>query len=888
MSRILLLLDHAANRHLLAEALGTRHETLAPGSEDALDLPFDLCVMDGPALDRLWARVRARRTAVQPQFLPFLLVVSRHDVGMATRHLWRTVDELIFSPIEKVELQARVENLLNARRLSAELERHVAERTAALRASEARLRAILDAEPECVMLLAADGSLLDMNPAGLRLFAADSSGPLAGQGVEPLVAAEQRAAFRRLVETVFQGQSGALEYEIINLKGERRWLESHATPLRDPDGIIQAALVVTRDVTERKQAEAALLESEERFAAAFRSNPAGVVITTLEEGRFLDVNEAFLRIFGLAREQVIGRTSAELGLVDSPETHREAAMKVRQSGAFRDCEMPFRRPDGSPGYLHCSGERLVLNGQECLLTLLLDITDRRRAEERLRRLNRTYEVLSQINELIVRERDPQTLLERACRIAVDKGGFRMAWIGLRAPPSGPLKLAAHAGATHDTVAVLEQLLGDPPHGCAFTDRALATGRPAVCNDIASDPLAAAWRAAALERGCRSMVALPLVSAGQTVGTFNLYAALEEFFDPEEQRLLEELAADIGFAPEVSRREAERRRLEEQLRHAQKMEAIGQLAGGVAHDFNNILAAILMQTELLGMRSDLPPHVPEGLQQIQAAVERAAHLTRQLLTFSRKQVLQPRNLDLNLAITDLVKMLRRIIGEDIRLEVRLHPAPLRLHADAGMLDQVLMNLAVNARDAMPRGGQLVIESFARELGPAEAATRPAARWRGRRRAARRPCCWWKTTRPCGRCRGWCSSTTVTRSWKRPPRPRRWRGGSSTPTASGCWSRTLSCPKDSTGGTWPPGCASAAPTCRCCSPAATVRNWPARVWSWNAGNDFSKNPPRRTTCSGPCGSAWTRPEPWGRGGGLFLPPWRRASCRRREPAERWSAA
>ncbi len=598
MSRILLLLAHLANRHLLAEALGTRHETLAPGSDDALDLPFDLGVMDGPALDRLGERVRARRAAVQPQFLPFLLVVSRHDVGMATRHLWRTVDELIFTPIEKVELQARVENLLHARRLSTEQERRVAERTAALR------------------------------------------------------------------------------------------------------------------------------ESKARFATAFRSNPAGVVITTLEEGRFLDANEAFLRIFGLTRAQVIGRTSAELGLLLSPETRREAAMKVRQIGAFRDCELPFRRPDGSPGCLLCSGERLVLNGQECLVTLLLDITDRRRAEERLRRLNRTYEMLSQINELIVRERDPRALLERACRIAVDKGGFRMAWLGLRASPDGPLKRAAHAGATPDTLAVLEQLFGDPPQGCAFTDRALETGRPAVCNDIARDPLAAAWRAAALERSYRAMVALPVSVAGQPVGTFNLYASDAEFFDEEELRLLDELAADLGFALEVSRREAERRQLEEQLRHAQKMETIGQLAGGVAHDFNNILAAILMQTELLRMRTDLPPRVPEGLQQIQAAVERATHLTRPLLTFSRKQVLQPRNLDLNRAITDLVKMLRRIIGEDIRLEVRLHPAPLRLRADAGMLDQVLMNLVVNARDAMPRGGQLVIESFARELGPAEAATRPA--------------------------------------------------------------------------------------------------------------------------------------------------------------------
>ncbi len=155
-----------------------------------------------------------------------------------------------------------------------------------------------------------------------------------------------------------------------------------------------------------------------------------------------------------------------------------------------------------------------------------------------------------------------------------------------------------------------------------------------------------------------------------------------------------------------------RQLEEQLRQAQKMEAIGQLAGGVAHDFNNILAVIIMQTELTEMIENMPAEAGEGLKEIHAAAERAANLTRQLLLFSRRQVMQPREMNLNEVVTNLARMLQRIIGEDVRLQLSLNPVPLYVRADAGMLDQVLMNLAVNARDAMPRGGLLTIEASER--------------------------------------------------------------------------------------------------------------------------------------------------------------------------------
>ncbi len=159
----------------------------------------------------------------------------------------------------------------------------------------------------------------------------------------------------------------------------------------------------------------------------------------------------------------------------------------------------------------------------------------------------------------------------------------------------------------------------------------------------------------------------------------------------------------------------RMHLEEQLRNAQQLEAIGRLAGGVAHDFNNILSIIMGHGELLLGAVGEDERARNGLEQIRRAADRAASLTQQLLAFSRKQVLQPKVLDLNEAVADVQKMLSRVIGEDIELVASLHPSLASVKADPGQVEQVLMNLAVNARDAMPHGGKLAMETSNVEVG-----------------------------------------------------------------------------------------------------------------------------------------------------------------------------
>jgi signal transduction histidine kinase/ActR/RegA family two-component response regulator len=209
-------------------------------------------------------------------------------------------------------------------------------------------------------------------------------------------------------------------------------------------------------------------------------------------------------------------------------------------------------------------------------------------------------------------------------------------------------------------------------------------------------------------------------------------ALEEgnFTYPIEARGSDELAqvtrAFDGMRGTLQRNEAERQQLEEQLRQAQKMEALGRLAGGVAHDFNNLLTVIKGHSELLIDRMK-PADVSYGsTQQIMKTADRAASLTRQLLAFSRMQVLQPRIVDLNSLVADMSKLLRRLVREDIEFSFRLGDSLGRVKADPGQMEQVLLNLTVNASDAMPQGGKLTIETKNLKADAAYAHARPPLR------------------------------------------------------------------------------------------------------------------------------------------------------------------
>ena len=290
------------------------------------------------------------------------------------------------------------------------------------------------------------------------------------------------------------------------------------------------------------------------------------------------------------------------------------------------------------------------------------------------------------------------------------------WVGFRLVDGDELVVAGTLDGTRMQVKPRIKI------GESLAGRVASTGRALMLRDPADHPDLNPEHAASIRRlGYRGLLTVPAKIGDRVVGVLSFLTTREEGFSAEDMAIATAFASHTAIALENSRLLLESRRAYDelaetqgQLEQAQKMDAIGRLAGGVAHDFNNLLTVILGRTDIL-----LHPLKPEdptrhGIELIQRTAGRAADLTRQLLAFSRKQVLEPVILDLSAVTTDMKDMLGRLIGEDIALLTTPTPGLGRVKADRGQIEQVIMNLAVNARDAMPQGGRLILETASVDL------------------------------------------------------------------------------------------------------------------------------------------------------------------------------
>jgi PAS domain S-box-containing protein len=249
--------------------------------------------------------------------------------------------------------------------------------------SQERLRTVIESDPDCVKQLDAEGRLLDMNRAGLAMIQAESIEQVRGMDIVQVIAPEYRGAFSDLHRRVIAGGSGTLEFEIIGLKGKRSWLSTHAVPLRDAAGKIQAALGITRDISRRRIAERALVESEERFCKAFYANALPLLITRLSDGMVLDANDAFTKLVNRPRDDILGQTTVALGVIDA--ARRESIVeRLRTEGVVSDIELELYPRDSAPRTGLLSLVRIELGGQQCTLGTYRDVTEAKRAEEQLR------------------------------------------------------------------------------------------------------------------------------------------------------------------------------------------------------------------------------------------------------------------------------------------------------------------------------------------------------------------------------------------------------------------------------------------------------------------------------------------------------------------------
>lgn len=728
----------------------------------------------------------------------------------------------------------------------------------------AKLELAMASMSDAVFIADADGKMVNFN---------DAFATLHGFGNKAEVP-RSPAKFRELVELLtsegevvplekwnirraLRGESGSNVEYMLRRKdtGLTRTVSYNFSPLRDSNGAIVGAVAVGRDITDQKIAEQKLRESERESSLIYKNMHDVLFYLAVEPGdqfRFISVNPAFYRATGLDAAQVLGRLVREVIPEPSSRTVQEKYKEAVREGKTISWEETTVYPAGEK--IAAVVVSPVINERgECtnLIGVLHDITERRRAEEHIHQLNRVYSVLSDINQTIVRERDSRTMLESACRIAVDKGKFRMAWVGMIDPSTKILEPITSSGVVDG---YLDQLKIDVQDTHTFygpAARSIVTGKHATCDDIEHDPLYLPWRSEAMRRGYRSSGAFPLKVDGEVIGVFSIYASEAGFFVEDELVLLDEMAMDISFALEVNRREeqrtkaeeelrsrtaffeaqvdsamdgvlvvdangkivlqnhrvyqlfkippdlagntddamqvefvrakvkdgeqfeekirylyshpeevsldeveltdgtilerssspvrdraqkyygriwnfrdiTERRQLEEQFRQAQKMEAVGQLTGGIAHDFNNLLTVILGCSEVLSGEVQGNSRLGKMAEMIQEAAQRGAELTHRMLAFARRQTLQPRPVDVNRLLANMSTFLRRTLSADIELEVVECGEECIATADLTQLESAILNLCVNARDAMPGGGKLTIETGHAELSAEYAVHNP---------------------------------------------------------------------------------------------------------------------------------------------------------------------
>jgi PAS domain S-box-containing protein len=433
--------------------------------------------------------------------------------------------------------------------------------------------------------------------------------------------------------------------------------------------VVQTILIAALLLQRRRKRE-----SEQRFRMLLDNAPDGVFVQTRE--RVAYVNREILRIFRAERpEQLIGQPVLDLVAPEWRKIVKERMQLVNtlvKDGAMPMIEEEYLRVDNSRVAVEVSAVPAVFDGEQGALVFVRDISERKR----------TAETIVSEREML---RTLLDLLPDSVYIKDLDSRFLMA----------NKTLAKRFGKDSPS-----QILGQSDKDF-FPAQQAAILRAEEEQVIAGETISEKEETFVLPIGQKRTLLITKVPFRNNQG---------------------QICGLVGTGRDIT----ERKQLEEQLRQSQKMEAFGQLAGGVAHDFNNLLTVILGHIALLQLQESMNPDQAAGLVEIAKAAERAANLTRQLLTFSRRQLFQPKPLDLNEVVANTSKMLQRLIGEHISLETHFAPGGAPVMADRTMMEQILINLAVNSRDAMPKGGCLIIQTAAVVISEADAPANPKAR------------------------------------------------------------------------------------------------------------------------------------------------------------------
>jgi two-component system cell cycle sensor histidine kinase/response regulator CckA len=541
------------------------------------------------------------------------------------------------------------------RRSHDELEDRVHERTEELRRSRAILAKVLDSVPQSIFWKDRDSNYLGCNQVFARAAGLRQSEEIVGKTDFELpwsdLATAYRADDRQVIDT------GAPKTHIVeplqNAGGTRIWIDTTKVALRDERGEVYGVLGVFDDITERKRSEEELRASEERYRAVFDQSPIGIYRTT-PDGRILVANPALLQMLRYdSFEELAARNLEREGF--QPHYDRAAFKESMESaGELRGFRSVWTASDGTPIHVRESARavRRPDGTVQYYEGTVEDVTRFMRAEEERRRL---VAAIEQAAESVLITDVEGTVLYVNPAFESTTGYTREEAIG-----ANPRLIKSDSHAPE----VYRELWNTILDGRTWHDRLINRRKDGTLIE-------------------EEVTISPVRDATGTIVNF------------------------VGVERDVSQEVA----LEAQLRQAQKMEALGRLAGGIAHDFNNLLQAGLAQVQLLLESPQQPDRVTALGNELVEQIHRGASLIRQLLFFSRRETPNWERCDLNEIVRGATRMLRRLVREDIILTCEVASKPLPVEADRGQLEQVLVNLAVNATDAMPEGGGLLIRTGA---------------------------------------------------------------------------------------------------------------------------------------------------------------------------------
>lgn len=412
----------------------------------------------------------------------------------------------------------------------------------------------------------------------------------------------------------------------------------------------KVVMSMARDITERKKADHKIRESEERFRLVFHTIPDVVSLSSLSDGTYIDVNKTFNELTGYSRDEALGKSTLDLNIWKNPQDRVRFISLLKKNGSVDNMELEFRTKHGKIINGLLSAGIVQLNQENVILSIFHDITDRKQVEAERERLAIGIENAAESVVITDINGDIQYVNPAFEQIT----GYSK-----------------------------EEVMGANP-------RFLKSGKHEpdfythLWNTITSGQI---WRG-------------KFINKRKNGELYNEETTISPVHDSNDK-----ISNFVAVKRDVTKEEE----LEQQVRQAQKMDSIGRLAGGVAHDFNNMLSVILGYSELALTKLNPEDKLYKDIQEIHKAGKRSADLTTQLLAFSRKQTIAPRVLNLNDAVSSMLKMLRRLIGEDINLIWKPGPNLGNIRLDPAQIDQILANLCVNARDAIEGTGNIIIET-----------------------------------------------------------------------------------------------------------------------------------------------------------------------------------